>query len=689
MSIRDLKGDTLLKKIYVGILAWSICLSNVGIVNAVELNNEYMSSEETSASETDNDNALSKEEIENNIDESSEDLNKEQTEETYDNSINTTDDSMENVSEDATGKKQEYGSSDKPNTNIETTQNEAYSVLEDDSIAAGTDSAGMNWKLYEDGRLEIGGGAWASYNIPWSQYSEKVTQVIVTDKILPNNSIGFDRMFYQLSNLTNIDGLDLLETADSISFKSTFEGCTSLKTLDLSNFNTSSAQSMERMFYGCTSLKALDLSSFSTTNVLSMNRMFAECKQLVDLNVTSFNTSSNRNFGYMFSGNYALKHLDVSHFNTKSATTLEGMFYFCIALVTIDVSNFDTSNVTTMSGMFGHCRSVSNLDLSNFDTSNVTSMEGMFYYNWNLQDVNLSSFNVEKVTDFSGFMNQAKSIKELDLSNFLTTSVRKSFGAFQDMDSLNKLYIPNWKNDTDSRNFLGNSPISELRVGASFRLEPAMFLRALDTNEVWVDSSKEELSTGELIEYHNSRGIEDVYHVEKQYTLTFDTKGGSNVLNQKKIAGKLFDKPESPVKDGVIFNYWSLDIEGNQPYNFSTPISDNVKVYANYTPEYIVTIPSRWDLNTDDSLLISAENYIEDRDLVVQMDRELKLKNSGDEEIVIQKTIKPITSFSLDNIVLEISGKGSEENKITLLNQEESEPAGSYTGVITFKTYYK
>lgn len=678
-----------MKKIYIGILTWSICFSSVGIVNAIELNSVNTSSEEMLESESKNDSILNEEEIEINIDDNSKEFTKEQTEETNDSSNMINDDSVKNVSETSyeTNKSMEH--MNESNTNIGSTQNESCLVTEDDSIASGTNSSGMSWKLYEDGLLEIGGGAWASYNIPWSQYIGKITRVIVTDKILPNGDIGFDRMFYQLSNVTNIEGLDLLETADSISFKSTFEGCTALETLDLSSFNTSNAQSMARMFYGCTSLKILDLSSFRTANVLSMNRMFAECKQIVEINLSSFNTSSNKDFEFMFSSNVALKNLDVSHFNTKSATTLYGMFYFCTALEIIDVRNFDTSNVINMGSLFGHCRSVRKLDLSNFDTSNVTSMEGMFYYNWNLQDVNLSSFNVEKVTDFSGFMNQAKSIKELDLSNFLTTSIRKSYGAFQDMDALNKLYIPNWKNDTDNRNFIGNSPISELRVGASFRLEPTMFLRQLDTNEVWVDSSKEELSTVELIEYHNSRGIEDVYHVEKQYTLTFDTKGGSNVPNQKKIAGKLFEKPVSPVKDGFIFNYWSLDVEGKQPYDFSTPISENIKLYANYTPEFIVTIPSRWDLNIDDSLLISAENYIEDRDLVVQMDRELELKNSGDEKIVIQKTIKPVTSCSLDNIVLEISGKGSNENKILLESQEENEPAGSYTGVISFKIYYK
>ena len=45
-----------------------------------------------------------------------------------------------------------------------------------------------------------------------------------------------------------------------------FEKCTSLKSLYLSNFDTSSVKSFGQMFYGCTSLKYLDISNFYFDN---------------------------------------------------------------------------------------------------------------------------------------------------------------------------------------------------------------------------------------------------------------------------------------------------------------------------------------------------------------------------------------------------------------------------------------
>ena len=53
-----------------------------------------------------------------------------------------------------------------------------------------------------------------------------------------------------------------------------FYGCSSLTSLDLSNFNTSNVIDMNNMFYGCSSLTSLDLSNFDTSNVLFMNYMF-------------------------------------------------------------------------------------------------------------------------------------------------------------------------------------------------------------------------------------------------------------------------------------------------------------------------------------------------------------------------------------------------------------------------------
>ena len=64
-----------------------------------------------------------------------------------------------------------------------------------------------------------------------------------------------------------------------------FFGCSSLKSIDLSSFNTTNVNNMGYMLFGCSSLKSLDLSSFNTTNVNNMAYMFNRCSSLKKENV--------------------------------------------------------------------------------------------------------------------------------------------------------------------------------------------------------------------------------------------------------------------------------------------------------------------------------------------------------------------------------------------------------------------
>ena len=56
-----------------------------------------------------------------------------------------------------------------------------------------------------------------------------------------------------------------------------FSGCSSLKQLNLSNFNTNNVTDMVGMFSGCSSLEELNLSNFNTKNVTNMECMFSGC----------------------------------------------------------------------------------------------------------------------------------------------------------------------------------------------------------------------------------------------------------------------------------------------------------------------------------------------------------------------------------------------------------------------------
>ena len=46
---------------------------------------------------------------------------------------------------------------------------------------------------------------------------------------------------------------------------------------------------MSNMFYNCSSLKSLNLSNFNTDNITDMNNMFCACSSLIELNLSNFN----------------------------------------------------------------------------------------------------------------------------------------------------------------------------------------------------------------------------------------------------------------------------------------------------------------------------------------------------------------------------------------------------------------
>ena len=59
-----------------------------------------------------------------------------------------------------------------------------------------------------------------------------------------------------------------------------FEKCSSLTSLNLSNFNTDKVVNMRGMFYGCSSLKTLVLSNFNTGSAKKKYDLFYGCSNL-------------------------------------------------------------------------------------------------------------------------------------------------------------------------------------------------------------------------------------------------------------------------------------------------------------------------------------------------------------------------------------------------------------------------
>ena len=172
---------------------------------------------------------------------------------------------------------------------------------------------------------------------------------------------SFLQLFSNCLSLSNISGIEELDTSNATNIGGAFENCESLTELDLSGWNTAKVTKMDYLFNDCKSLSTLDLSGWDTSKVMYMQYMFSSCSGLKTLNLSNFNTSNVGYMDYMFDSCSGLKTLDLSNFNTSGVKGMSNMFYNCNSLTTLDLSGWDTSNVTSMGNMFSDCNSLTTI----------------------------------------------------------------------------------------------------------------------------------------------------------------------------------------------------------------------------------------------------------------------------------------------------------------------------------------
>ena len=139
-------------------------------------------------------------------------------------------------------------------------------------------------------------------------------------------------------------------------------------------------RSMISMFQGCSSLKSLDLSGFDASQVTYMASMFQNCSSLTSLDLSGFDTSKATSMRSMFNNCSGLTSLDLSGFDTSQVTDMSNMFLGCSALKNLDISGFGTSQVTSMSNMFSNCSSLRLLSISGSMSNVLAQLPASQYY---------------------------------------------------------------------------------------------------------------------------------------------------------------------------------------------------------------------------------------------------------------------------------------------------------------------
>ena len=229
-------------------------------------------------------------------------------------------------------------------------------------IEGGYFSGGIPRVKYADGTLTffltsketLGENEYGIYGLgakpTWLVNKNNVTKVVFDPAFANARPTNCYAWFNGCENLTNIEGIEYLNTSQVTDMHNMFYNCYHLQTTDFSGFDTRKVKDMSYMFYNCDSLKSLDISNFNTSEVTDMRGMFDSC-----IGLTS---------------------LDLSHLNTSKVSVMASMFQSCINLLSVNLSGWDTRNVKSMTGMFKRCHSLKTLDLSGFDTREKTCTMG-------------------------------------------------------------------------------------------------------------------------------------------------------------------------------------------------------------------------------------------------------------------------------------------------------------------------
>ena len=120
-------------------------------------------------------------------------------------------------------------------------------------------------------------------------------------------------------------------------------------------------------------------------------------------------------------------------------------------------------------------------------------------------------------------------------------------------------------------------------------------------------------SAENIIEQLEAAAIEGKVNLSKihylqltaNYTVTFDTDGGSNAAQQTVHYSDKAVKPANPTKSGYTFDGWYTEAEHNSEYKFDVPVKKNITLYAKWNVnQYTITFDSNGGTAVD---LITAD----------------------------------------------------------------------------------
>ena len=284
-------------------------------------------------------------------------------------------------------------------------------------------------------------------------------------------------MFNCCSALTEIKGSNKLDLGSVKDASCMFQVCSSLPSLDATNWDLGNCTTMSRMFHSCESLVTVEGSeTWNTGNVTDMYAAFYNNPRLVDLDVSTWNTSNVTTMEQMFRGNVDLLTLDVADWDVSKVTSFGGMFGSFnqnagdMDLQSLDLRNWRPAAVTTTRHMFYGCGQLQTMDMTGWNTPKLEDMSHMFADCYKLEQVVFTGWNTPALVNMDAMFNNCEVMKSVDMSMFNTSNVLYFSQLFEACYALEEVIgLENWntaKGDNFSEMFSGCGKLKELDLSS-------------------------------------------------------------------------------------------------------------------------------------------------------------------------------------------------------------------------------
>lgn len=170
-------------------------------------------------------------------------------------------------------------------------------------------------------------------------------------------------------------------------------------------------------------------------------------------------------------------------------------------------------------------------------------------------------------------------IQNLIIEEGITETGIQTFNRCENLTSIN---FPNSLERIDAFSFIGCKSLENIIIPVGVKGIYGYAFAESGLKQVNFNGTEEQWNLVNIAETSGILELRPQNQLIANYTVKFDSNGGSDIELQNVRAGEKVIIPENPIRSGYIFAGWYIDEKLTEKFNFETAINNNITLYAKW-----------------------------------------------------------------------------------------------------------